>query len=86
MKKLFDITDAILSSPYTNIFLSMVFLYTSVTAIIDDYASDIKGVGVNHGIALYGLVMFFKSALIALRSVSSIKHSRDQIKGKGEKG
>jgi len=80
MDKIFNITDIILKSPYTNMFLALVFLYTSVNAIIDDYQSDIKGIGIHHGIALYGLVMFLKSILSALQSVSKMKKAHDEIK------
>ena len=82
MKKLFSISESILNSPYTNMFLALVFLYTSVSSIIDDYKSDIKGIGVHHGIALYGLVMFLKSILSALQSVSKMKKAHDEIKVK----
>jgi hypothetical protein len=63
-------------------FLALVFLYTSVSSMFDDYKSDIKGIGIHHGIALYGLVMFFKSILSALQSVSKMKKAHDQIKVK----
>jgi hypothetical protein len=82
MKNLFNTTDSILNSPYTNMFLALVFLYTSVNSIIDDYQSDIKGIGIHHGIALYGLVMFFKSILSTLQSVSKMKKAHDEIRVK----
>ena len=63
-------------------FLALVFLYTSVNAIVSDYKSDIKGIGIHHGIMLYGLVMFLKSIISALQSLSKIKKANDEIKVK----
>lgn len=83
MKKVFEITDVILNSPYTNMFLAVVFLYTSFNSIIDDYHSGIKGIHVHHGIALYALLMFLKSLIAALQAISKMKEANDEIKIKG---
>ena len=63
-------------------FLAVVFLYTSISAFINDYHVDIKKIGIHHGIALYGLVMFIKATLSALQSVSKIKKAQDELKVK----
>ncbi|KJS07322.1 MAG: hypothetical protein VR77_01430 [Flavobacteriales bacterium BRH_c54] len=79
MEKVLNITETILNSPYVNMFLAVLFLYTSITGLIDNYQSNIKGLSIHHGIALYGLVMFLKSIITALQAISGIKKVKDQL-------
>lgn len=79
MGKFFNVTNAILNSPYVNMFLALLFLYTSITGLIDNYQSNIKGLSIHHGIALYGLVMFLKSIINALQALSKIEKAKGQM-------
>lgn len=79
MKKIFTTANTVLNSPYTSMFLALLFLYTSITGLIDNYNSNIKGVNIHHGIALYGLVMFLKSIITALQAISGMEKAKDKF-------
>lgn len=82
MKRFLAVTDTIVNSPYTNMFLALLFLYSSITGIIDNYQSNIKGISIHHGIALYGLVMFIKSIITALQAVSGMEKAKEKFGGR----
>lgn len=80
MERVIGYIQAILDSPYTNMFLALVFMFTSVDAIITNYKSDITDISIHHGIALYGLVMFLKSVISALQAIVGIDKARGKWK------
>lgn len=61
-------------------FLALLSLYTSITGLIDNYQSNIKGLSIHHGIAMYGLVMFLKSITTTLQAIGGIKKVKDHIR------
>ncbi len=80
MNKIYRISNTILNSPYTSMFLAIVFLYTSIDELIDNYNQNIKGLTVHHGLALYGLIMFLRAILNMLKAVSGMEAVQTQVK------
>jgi hypothetical protein len=82
MKRVFTITEAIVNSPYTKMFLGILFLYSSITALISEYSSDLKGFSIHHGIAIYGLIMFLQSLISVLQAVDGLKKVKEDLGSK----
>lgn len=80
VEKILNVANVILNSPYTNMFLALLFLYTSITGLVDNYKSNVKGLTIHHGIALYGFVMFLKSIITALQALSGMEKAKDKFR------
>lgn len=66
-------------------FLAILFLVSSISGLIENYKLSIKGISIHHGIALYGLVMFLKSMIMALQAISKTEEVRRQFQRKTKK-
>ena len=73
MKGIFHLAERILAHPLTNIVLAIMFLYSGITDIMEDYKAKETGIKIHHGIALYGLILFVKSFVAWLKVLKGLK-------------
>ncbi len=52
---------AITESPYVNLVVGLILIYTSVSEMIAEFDKVDHGISMHHGVALYGLLMVFRS-------------------------
>jgi len=76
MKRIFHWAEVVLEHPLFNIIMAIMFLYGGISEVLEDYHANDTGIKLHHGIALYGLILFFKSFKALLKVLKGIKHWR----------
>ena len=79
MKKVFNVMETVINTPYTKMFLGILLLYSSINTMINDYSSSVKGISIHHSIALYGLVMFLQSLISVLQALDKLKQVKEDL-------